>query len=140
MKEKSCGAIVYKKENNELKFLLVYMNNGNYGFPKGHMETGETELETAKREIKEETNLDVEIDSNFRTEISYLMVEKNKIKEAVYFAATPTSFELKNQEGEIDECVWCSYDEVLEKIKYKNEKEVFNKAYNYINTIDKKTK
>ena len=59
MKEKSCGAIVYKKENDELKFLLVYQNNGHYSFPKGHEEEGETEIETATREIKEETNLDI---------------------------------------------------------------------------------
>jgi len=137
MREKSCGAIVYKKENNEFEFLLVYMNNGNYGFPKGHMEANETELETAIREIKEETNLDVELDSNFRCEISYLIEHKNVMKDAVYFVATPTTFELKNQEGEINECVWCSYDEVLEKLEFDNIKEVFTKAYNYIKTIDK---
>ena len=66
MKEKSCGAIVYKIENNELKFLLVHQNNGHYSFPKGHVEENETEIETAIREIKEETNLDVKIDTNFR--------------------------------------------------------------------------
>ena len=69
MREKSCGAIVYKEENGELKFLLVHQSNGHYSFPKGHMEEGESELDTTLREIKEETNLDVVVDTNFRCEI-----------------------------------------------------------------------
>ena len=132
MKEKSCGAIVYKKETNKLKFLLVYQSNGHHSFPKGHMEKGETEFETAIREIKEETNLDTMINKNFRCEISYLIEVKNINKEAVYFIATPTSFDLKNQEGEITECNWYTYDEVMNKLEFENIKEIFKKAYNYI--------
>lgn len=132
MKEKSCGAVVYKKENNELKFLLVYQNNGHYSFPKGHMEENETEIETTLREIKEETNLDVKLDTNFRVSIEYFLESKNCMKEAVYFVATPITFNLISQVGEINECVWCAYDEVLEKLEYDNIIEVFEKAYNYI--------
>ena len=44
MKEKSCGAIIYKEENRELKFLLVHQHNGHFSFPKGHMEENETEI------------------------------------------------------------------------------------------------
>lgn len=132
MREKSCGAIVYKIENNELKFLLVYQNNGHYSFPKGHMEKGETEIETTIREIKEETNLDVEIDSNFRYEISYLLESKNIMKDAVYFVATPTTFDLINQEGEITECGWNDYKTTLDKLEFDNIKEAFEQAYKYI--------
>ena len=132
MKEKSCGAIVYKEENNELKFLLVYQNNGHYSFLKGHMEAGETELETTIREIKEETNLDVLVNTDFRISIEYLMEAKNVMKEAVYFLATPTSSELKNQEGEIDSCGWYSYENTMNLLEFDNIKEVFEKAYNFI--------
>ena len=132
MKEKSCGAIVYKKENNELKFLLVYQNNGHHSFPKGHVEENETEIETALREIKEETNLDVEIDSDFRHQITYLVESRNVMKDTVYFIAAPTTNDLKSQEGEIDECAWYSYVETLEKLEFDNIKEVFEEAYKYI--------
>ena len=97
------------------------------------MEEGETELETTIREIKEETNLDVDVDTTFRYEISYFIENKNVWKDAVYFVATPKTFDLKNQEGEIEECVWCTYEEVLSKLSFKNIKEVFEKAYSYIN-------
>ena len=135
MKEKSCGAVVYKKEGDELKFLLVYQNNGHYSFPKGHVEEGETELETTIREIKEETNLDVEVDTNFRSVISYLVESKNVMKDSVYFVATPKTFDLKNQEGEITECTWNTYEDTLNKLEFDNIKEVFEKAYNYIKSI-----
>lgn len=132
MREKSCGAIVYKKENNELKFLLVHQSNGHYSFPKGHVENNETEVETATREIKEETNIDVNIDTNFRSVITYLVESKNVMKDSVYFVATPTTHNLKNQEGEINECGWYNYDEVMEKLEFDNIKEVFIKANEYI--------
>ncbi len=135
MKEKSCGAIIYKTENNELKFLLVHQSNGHYSFPKGHMEEGENEIDTALREIKEETNIDVNLDTDFRKSISYLLESKNVIKEAVYFVATPITENLKAQAGEIDDCSWNNYEETLEKLEFDNIKEVFEEAYNYLKKI-----
>ena len=61
-KEKSCGCIII--ENG--KVLLIQQTKGHWGFPKGHVEAFETESETAIREVKEETNLDVKIDENKR--------------------------------------------------------------------------
>ena len=132
MKEKSCGAIVYKKENNQLEFLLVHQSNGHYSFPKGHMEEGETEIETTLREIKEETNIDVELNTDFRISIDYLLSSKNIMKEAVYFIAIPTSSDLKNQEGEIDSCGWYSYEIAMKLLEFDNIKEVLEKASNFI--------
>lgn len=130
--EKSCGAIVYKKENNELKFLLTHQSNGHFSFPKGHMEENETEQQTALREIKEETNIDVKLDTNFRKSITYFLESKGVMKEAVYFVATPISFDLKNQEGEIDECCWEDYETIKEKIEYKDIIQIFEEAVKYI--------
>ena len=60
--EKSCGAVIFDGD----KVLVIQQVKGHWGFPKGHVENGETEIETALREIKEETNLDVEIISRGR--------------------------------------------------------------------------
>ena len=57
--EKSCGAVVVKIEKGKVFYLIEKMNVGHYSLPKGHVIDGETELETAKREIKEEPNLEV---------------------------------------------------------------------------------
>ena len=65
--EKSCGAIVFKKIDGVRHFLLIkHAKNQHWGFPKGHVEMHESDEQTAKREIKEETNLDVKILKGFR--------------------------------------------------------------------------
>ena len=54
--EKSCGCIIIEDK----KVLLIKQTNGIWGFPKGHVEKNETELQTAEREVKEETNCDMQ--------------------------------------------------------------------------------
>lgn len=71
IKEKSCGAVVYTTKNGEIEYLLVQMMGGHYSFPKGHVESGESEEQTALREIKEETDLDVSLDTAFRQSVVY---------------------------------------------------------------------
>ena len=64
--EKSCGAVIFYKSRQNTKILLVKNSNGRYwSFPKGHIEDGENEHQTAIREIKEETGLDVVIERVF---------------------------------------------------------------------------
>lgn len=59
--EKSCGAIVYTCENSTIKYVIIRSKEGIYGFPKGHIEGTEGEIETALREISEETGLTVRL-------------------------------------------------------------------------------
>ena len=47
--ERSCGAVLYRLTDGAPQYVLVL--GGDWGFPKGHMEAGETELETALREL-----------------------------------------------------------------------------------------
>ena len=132
MKEKSCGAVIYKIDNSELNFLILKQTKGHHSFPKGHVENNETEEDTAIREIKEETNLDVNIDTNFRMKIDYLVKDNKVKKEVIFFIATPISFNLKCQEGEVESCYWYSYNEALNILEYDNYKDVLKKAYKYI--------
>ena len=112
----------YNYKNNEEFWLL----------PGGSLKENETSEEALIREIKEETNLDIELDTNFKKTITYFINSKQVFKDSVYFVATPITFDLKSQEGEIEECIWCSYDEVLDKLEFENSKEVFKEAYKYI--------
>lgn len=131
-KEKSCGAVIYKYENSKLYILLLKHNQGHWSFSKGHIENEETEKETALREIKEETNLDVCIDNNFRYLTTYSPKE-NTIKDVVYFVATPLNDDIKIQEKEISEISWYSAIEALDKITYDNDKQVLKKTIEYLN-------
>ena len=72
IREKSCGPLVYRKKQDRLELLLIrHKNGGHWSFPKGHVETGETEPQTALREIKEETGLDVGLCEGFRQSVEY---------------------------------------------------------------------
>ena len=123
-KEKSCGCIIIK----ENKVLLILEKNGNFwGFPKGHMEEGENEIQTALREVKEEVGLDVEIDQNQRYTLNYVV--KDEIdKTTVLYIATPKNGKIEMQESEIADVKWCSFDEALNLISFNNAKELLNKV------------
>lgn len=54
---RSCGVIPYRCNGSQREYLILLQNNNSWSFPKGHMEAGETETETALRELAEETNL-----------------------------------------------------------------------------------
>lgn len=127
--EKSCGAIIiYKEREDSYKVLLVRNNNGrNYSFPKGHVEKGETEQETAIREIKEETGLDVEIIDSFREVSDYCPFGKIK-KRVVFFMAQTFSDKVKIQKEELDSYQWVDLFDVHNKCTYDNDLRVIKKA------------
>lgn len=130
--EKSCGIIIYKIENNEIKYLLLHQNNNCWSFPKGHVENNETEFETALRETKEECNLIVKLDNNFRESILYEIPIKNTLKEAVYFIGIPVSNDIKLQEEEITDFKWLNFNDAYNKLEFDNIRNVLIKANKYI--------
>ena len=69
--EKSCGAVVFTCIDGEIKYVLAQSLGGHFGFPKGHVEPGENEEETALREIYEEVNLRPKIIPGFRAVSEY---------------------------------------------------------------------
>ena len=130
-KEKSCGAVVIKKEENNIKFLIIEQHDENWHFPKGHVEEGETEEETAKREIKEETNIDVEIDTNFREVITYSPKE-GVIKDVVFFIGKATSFDIKIDPKELLDAKWVNAKEAINYFVHEDTKGVCKAALKYL--------
>ena len=130
-REKSCGAVVFRVYNNELQFLIIESINGHFSYPKGHSENNETEVETALREIKEETNLDVTLDENFREVITYLPNER-MVKHVVFFLAEAKEGIVKRQENEIRSIEWMSFDEACQILSFKNDKKILKNAVEFI--------
>ena len=126
--EKSCGAIVYRKFHGNTEILLIkHINSGHWYFPKGHVESGETEVETAKREIMEETSIDVIIDPTFRETVTYCP-KKDTIKVVVYFLAKAKNVNFIPQEDEIAEIRWVDISYAANILSYDNDKTIVTKA------------
>lgn len=131
--EKSCGAVILYKEKgaDEASILLVKNQKGRFwSFPKGHVELWENEKETAVREIKEETDLDVEILDNFREISDYCPFGKIR-KRVVFFLAAAKSNKVKIQESEIESYTWVKLSEAKRVCTYDNDLRVIDKAREY---------
>lgn len=126
--EKSCGAIIFYKTKQNTKILLVKNNNGRYwSFPKGHIEEGETEQETAVREIKEETGLDVTLTKGFREISEYCPFGKIR-KRVVFFLARAFTDNVKIQEEEIASYIWVDLQQARKMCTYDNDLRIIEKA------------
>ena len=124
--EKSCGCIIINDKN---EVLLIHHNAGHWDFPKGHVEEGETEMETAIREVKEETTIDVEVNEEYRYSTKYSPKE-GVIKEVIYFLARNISDNKQAQLEEVSEVRWVNVDEAIDKITYDSSREILMQLKN----------
>ena len=131
--EKSCGIIIY---NQEQKFLLITQNNGDVGFPKGHVEIGETEEETALREVKEETGIEVILVDGFKENISYIM-PNGVSKEVIYFLGKGVNSNIKIQIEEVKKADFYCYKDALNILTFESAKKLLIKADKFIKNLNK---
>lgn len=132
IKEKSCGALVYRIANDQVYLLVLkHVMGGHWAFPKGHVEGSETEKETALREIKEETGLDVELRPGYRKRVFY-SPKKGIEKEVVYFLAYSDTAKTQKQEGEIKEIIWVPIEEGHKYLTYRNDRRLLSGAKRYL--------
>ena len=127
--EKSCGAVVFTRCSGEIMFVIVQEASGAYSFPKGHMEGSETEMETAAREIQEETGLHPVFLPGFRELDEYNPAEKpGTHKQVVYFLAEYGDEPLIPRQGEIRKILLLPYAEARQLLPYEGSRRVFAAA------------
>ncbi len=130
--EKSCGAIVFRKDNRCWYTLLIRHVKGRHvSFPKGHVEPGETESKTAEREVFEETGLRVTVDRGFRAENRY-NIRSDTQKLVVIFAATTDQVELTPQPEEIAEAFWTPIHRANELLTYERDRRILRDALAHV--------
>ena len=128
MFEKSCGAVVYTVRDGKLLYLLIRNRSGHIGFPKGHVELGEDERMTMKREISEETALSVEPDLAFREEYQYVLwniVHKTAVYSLASFRDGET---VETMENEIFGDWLLPYPEARRMLSYENDRRILDHA------------
>ena len=131
--EKSCGAVVYTKAEGTVKYVLVQSLEGYWGFPKGHMERGETEEQTALREILEEVRLKVRIREGFRTTDEHAIPGKaDVIKQIVYFCAEYDHQEPVPQASELAAVALVTCEEAMEMFQFESSRRILREARDFL--------
>jgi 8-oxo-dGTP pyrophosphatase MutT (NUDIX family) len=149
-REKSAGAIVFYNENGVPHYLLLHYpsknrKGGHWEFPKGHVEAGESEEQTMKREVKEETGLyDLKVMPGFKKYIKYFFRQysnkniKPKGQKTPWIFKLVTFFIAETQTKRIQLShehtgyEWLPIDEAIKKTTFKNSKKLLKEADNFI--------
>ena len=130
--EKSCGALIFRMDTDGWNVLLIRHARGKHiSFPKGHMEAGELESQTAEREVFEETGIRIKVDRRYRAENRY-NIRSDIQKLVVIFAAVTTQKEIIPQPEEIAEANWFTLDEALKRLTYERDRKILRDAQVHI--------
>ena len=130
--ESSSGAVVYREIGDSVRFLLIKnKRSAHWGFPKGHLEQGETNIDAAKREVLEETGIHINLHDGFESVSKYKV--RGKIdKQVSIFVGTTDDVHTKIQETEIEDYVWLPYSKAVPFLKFDNDKSILKKAFSFL--------
>ena len=134
-RETSAGGVVYRVDGGAPLFLLIRDSYANWGFPKGHLESGEHAEAAAMREVREETGLgELAMRGSIDTIDWYFRFRGRLIHKVCHFflmETTEASTAPQRAEG-ITACKWVAYGEAVESISYGNARQVLHHAYEMI--------
>jgi 8-oxo-dGTP pyrophosphatase MutT (NUDIX family) len=132
--EKSCGVIIYRCDKKRILYLIVrYGAYSRYwGLVKGHVESEETELQTARREVYEEVGFqNIQIATGFRETISYSPYP-DCLKEVVFFLGTTSEDKVRFISKEHDKSLWIPKEDAFAHLKHGNDRFVLYRAELFI--------
>ncbi len=130
--ERSCGAVVYRIINDEIRYLLIKnKRSAHWGFPKGHVERGESNEQTAMREVLEETGIHIKILPGFAVKSDYMIQGKVEKTVTIYLAKTKDTQTIIQRE-EIENYMWLNYDKAMDTLRFANDRNILKSAGEYI--------
>jgi len=130
--EVSSGGVIFRRRDDSIEVALVAVKDGKvWCLPKGLIEKGEGEEETALREVMEETGLRGRIIRKIG-DISYwyyVKEENLKCKKTVHFYLLEfVEGDTMNHSWEVDRAEWFEIDEALRRLSYKGEREILGRV------------
>jgi len=128
----SAGGVVYRLTEKGMEVVLCGRTAENlWGLPKGTPEPGEELLEAAKREVREETGLDVAVKEEIGS-IRYWFARKEEgvryHKTVFHYLFVPVGGSLESHNAEYDRAEWFPVEEALRILSYPNEAEIVREA------------
>ncbi|MBA4337130.1 diadenosine tetraphosphate hydrolase [bacterium] len=133
--EKSCGVVVYHIAKSGIaEILLLHYPEGHWDFPKGHVEEGEEELDTALRELEEETGInDAEIIGGFKEKMHYFFTKREgTVSKTVWFFLAESKHKNVKISHEHVDFEWLPYKEALERLTFENARAILKKAKQFL--------
>ena len=133
--EKSCGAVVFTRENGKILYLIELYKKGYYGFPKGHLSTHISEKNCVIAEIKKETDIDIVLVDGFVTYDSYSLIYKgfpDVTKTIVYYLGEYKEQIPKALDSEISKIYLMSYDEAIKVLQFESSQRILTEAHTFI--------
>lgn len=136
--EKSAGAVIFRRVGQKIRYLLLHYESGHWDFPRGHIERGETELNTALREIKEETGIKkINFIPGFRLTHSWFYrkrFDKKTVlsrKTAILFLAETKTHQVKISPEHIG-YKWLSFDKAIKQLTFPKSRKLLEKADKFL--------
>lgn len=134
IQETSAGVILFRQLKDQREYLLLHYPSGHFDFPKGHVEHGESEHETAYRELQEETGIQKIVwIEGFRHKIHYNYRRGPELmsKDVIFFLARTTQKKV-TLSHEHKGSIWLPYAEAYEKTTFPTAKDLLKKAENFL--------
>jgi bis(5'-nucleosidyl)-tetraphosphatase len=134
LREKSCGAVIFIKKDESTKYLLLNYVAGHWDFVKGNVEPNENEKQTVVRELQEETSItNAQFVEDFREPIVYFYRRQGLTvhKEVVFFVMEAYTDKVQLSFEHVG-YAWLDYQHAMEKLTFKNSKDVLQKAHDFL--------
>ncbi|MBI2647530.1 NUDIX domain-containing protein [Candidatus Woesearchaeota archaeon] len=133
-KEKSCGAIVFRRVNKSIKYLLLHYEAGHWDFPKGNQEKKEDEKMTVSREVREETGIeDIKFIDGFRESINYYYKKDAQViyKEVTFYLIETNEEEVTISYEHIG-YAWMNYERAYKRLTFNTSKDLLRKVNHFL--------
>jgi len=135
--EKSCGAVIFKRNDNRT-YLLLHYEGGHWDFVKGHVEKNESEKQTVQRETEEEAGIrDLTFVEGYRQPISYYYRRAGKTvyKQVIFYLVESKTDEIRLSKEHVG-YDWLTFEKAYERLTYKNAKETLKKAHDFLEKLE----
>jgi bis(5'-nucleosidyl)-tetraphosphatase len=130
----SAGVVVFTKQDNEIKYLLLQHAAGHWSFPKGKMEGGETKQQAGLRELQEEAGIGADLMLGFEKQFTYQFYDqfRNLVRKTVYFFVGKAKSTDVIVSQEHKHFAWVPYNEAFTLITHDNARDILCAAHQYI--------
>ncbi|MHB8585797.1 MAG: bis(5'-nucleosyl)-tetraphosphatase [Thermoplasmatota archaeon] len=136
LRERSAGAVVYREAESGREYLLLRYGPGYWGFPKGHVEAGESVLEAAMREVEEETGIgpgNLQLIDGFLRKTAYKFRRgRNLVDKGVEYFLLKSSTSAVKISAEHTAFEWLPFAGALERVSFDSSKELLREAEAFV--------